>query len=344
MKNSPLLLLLLSIFTCSTLSALNFSDSSTYFFTKGVEEKAAKRFLTASVFFDKAIALNKSYTEAYIENAYSHKEMRNTDKAKAHFTKANELQPANMDVVKELTNIYYDYRQWDKALEFAQKCVSCDNAERIIGLCHYEKENYVAAEKSLLKSLAKNAEDAQVNYTLARAYMDMEQYRKSVPYYEKAAALNPQKNVWAYELGLLYYNNNNYRSAVTAFETAAKNGYPVSNDYNENYGYSLLYSGQYAKGEERLMSIYAKKGNKEMLRDLAQILYEQKQFNRSLDFCQKLLEIDAKDSKALYQAGLTFQKMGQKDKGQGMCDKAIEMDPSLASKRTKSMDLGAGAL
>ena len=76
------------------------------------------------------------------------------------------------------------------------------------------------------------------------------------------------------------------------------------------------------------------------MRDLAQILYEQKQYNRSLDYCQRLLEMDAKDGKALYQAGLDFQKMGQKDKGQGMCDKAIEMDPSLAGKRTKKMDMG----
>ncbi|MCY7291602.1 MAG: tetratricopeptide repeat protein, partial [Ferruginibacter sp.] len=224
---------------------------------------------------------------------------------------------------------------------FASKCVGCDNAERIIGLCNYEKENYVAAERALLKVVTKNPEDAQVNYILARTYMDMEQYRKAVPFYEKASALSPDKNAWAYELGLLYYNNNNYRSAVTAFETATKNGYPVSNDFNENYGYALLYSGQYAKGEEKLFGIYQKKGNVEMLRDLAQILYEQKQYDRSLDYCQRLLEGNPKDAKALYQAGLSFQKMGQKDKGQGMCDKAIEMDPSLASKRSKSMDIGA---
>jgi tetratricopeptide (TPR) repeat protein len=63
-------------------------------------------------------------------------------------------------------------------------------------------------------------------------------------------------------------------------------------------------------------------------------------YDKSLEFCQKLIEFDAKDAKALYQAGLCFQKKGQKDKGQGMCDKAIEMDPSLASMRQKSMTMG----
>ena len=340
MKN---LLTILSILFVQQSFANNIYDSSAFYFTKGISEKNEKRFLTASANFEKAIVFNKNYAEAYIENGFMQKEMRKTDQAKANFLKAYELQPNNMQIIKELTNLYYDYRQWDKAAEFANKCVGCDNAERIIGLCNYETENYVAAEKFLLKAIGKSPEDAIANYTLGRAYMEMEMYRKAVPYFEKAAALNPQKSSWAYELGLLYYNNNNYRSAVTAFETATKNGYVASNDYNENYGYALLYSGQYAKGEEKLLGIYQKKGNKEMLRDLAQILYEQKQYDRSLSYCQKLMEIDAKDGKALYQAGLTFQKMGQKDKGQGMCDKAIEMDPSLASKKTKSMDMG-GAL
>ena len=340
MKN---LLIILSFFAVQNLSAALLSDSSDFYYSKGISEKNEKRFLTASANFEKAISFNKNYAEAYIENAFANKEMRKTDQVKANFLKAYELQPNNTQIIKELTNLYYDYRQWDKAAEFANKCVGCDNADRIIGLCNYETENYVAAEKFLLKAVAKNPEDALINYTLGRTYMETEMYRKAVPFFEKAAALNPEKNAWAYELGLLYYNNNNYRSAVTAFETAAKNGYVVSNDYNENYGYSLLYSGQYAKGEEKLLSIYQKKGNKEMLRDLAQILYEQKQYDRSLDYCQKLLEADPKDAKALYQAGLTFQKIGQKEKGQGMCDKAIEMDPSLASKRSKSMDL-SGAL
>ncbi len=336
-------ILVLSILCAQYSFANNFSDSSTFYFEKGIAEKNEKRFLTASANFEKAISFNKNNAEAYVENGLANKEMRKTDQVKANFLKAYELQPNNIQIINELTNLFYDYRQWDKAAEFANKCVGCDNAERIIGLCNYETENYVTAEKFLLKALTKKPDDALVNYTLGRTYMEMEVYRKAVPYFEKAAALNPEKNAWAYELGLLYYNNNNYRSAVTAFETAAKNGYVASNDYNENYGYSLLYSGQYAKGEEKLLGIYQKKGNKEMLRDLAQILYEQKQYDRSLDYCQKLLEADPKDAKALYQAGLTFQKMGQKEKGQSMCDKAIEMDPSLASKRSKSMDM-SGAL
>jgi tetratricopeptide (TPR) repeat protein len=310
------------------------TDSAQYFFAKGIEEKAAKHYMVAANYFEKAIGFNKSYAEAYIENAKVNVEMRRVDQAKANFAKAYELQPNNMEVIKELATMYYDFRQWDKAIELANKCTSCNNTDRIIGMCHYKKESYADAEKYLLKALAKDPNDAQANYTLARNYMEMEAERRAVPYFEKAVALNPEKSTWAYELGLLYYNNNNFKAAVLAYENAAKNGYAVNNDFNENYGYALIYSGDFAKGEEKMLDIYKKKGNKELLRELATILYDLKQYNRTLDYCQKLLESNPKDGKALYQAGLAFIKLGNKNKGQAMCDKAIELDPSLAGKKT----------
>lgn len=319
------------------------TDSAKFYFEKGEEEKTAKRFLLAAKNFDKAIGFDKNYVEAYIENGYVNLEMRKIEPAKVNFIKAYELQPSNSNVIKELTELYYNSRQWDKAIEFATKCSTCENAARMLGMCNFEKEEYVLAETHLLKAIAKNPADAEATYTLARNYLDMEAYKKAVPYYDKAVNMQPEKNIWAYELGLLYYNNNDFRNAVFTFEKAAANGYPINNDYNENYGYALLYSGQFAKGEEKLMAVYAKKtSNKDIVRDLAQILYEQKQYNRSLDYCQKLLEMDGNDAKALYQAGLSFQKLGQTNKGQGMCDKAIKMDPSLASKRVAKADESGG--
>ena len=87
-----------------------------------------------------------------------------------------------------------------------------------------------------------------------------------------------------------------------------------------------------------LLDLLQKKpNNKDLMRDMAEAFYNGKMYDKSLNYCQKLMEMDMKDGKALYQAGLCFQKMGQKDKGQGMCDKAIEMDPSLAGMRQKSM-------
>jgi hypothetical protein len=48
-----------------------------------------------------------------------------------------------------------------------------------------------------------------------------------------------------------------------------------------------------------------------------------------------LLELNPKDATSLFMAGMVFQKKGEKEKGQKICDKAIEMDPSLTRNRQK---------
>lgn len=335
----------LTVFTvCFALSASanSFADSAKFYYAKGIEEKNAKRYQIASTNFDKAIKFNAKYAEAFLENAIVNLEMRRTDIAKAHFAKVHELQPSNTLAIKELATLFYSYRQWDKAIEFVNKCGNCENKDRIIGLCNYEKENYLEAEKYLLKALTIEPNDGMLNYKIAQNYIQMEAVKKAIPFFEKAVTLEPTKINWMYELGILYYDNRNYRSAATAFESAEKKGYTVNNDFIENYGYALMYGGRFEAGELKLMEIYKKKGNKELLRNIAQTLYSFQQYDRCLNYCQKLLEIDPKDGKALYQAGLTFIKMGKKDKGQGMCDKAIELDPTLAGKKSSVGGMGGG--
>ncbi len=313
-------------------------DSSEIYFQKGIEEKTSKRFLKASTYLDKAIKFNPKYKEAYLENGYVNLEMRKTDQAMMHFSKVLELDPANNAAIRELMDLYFNYRQFAKAKEMAGKCSNCLNAEKIKAMCSYQDEDYGNAVKGLMSYLAKNPTDAEATYTLARSYLDMEDYKNAVPYYNKSVLLDGEKNVWMYELGLLYYSQEDYKNAVVFFNKAAEKGYPQKTDFQENLGYAYMFSGQTDQGEKLLLGLLEKKpGNKDLLRDMAEAFYKGKMYGKSLGYCQKLMEMDMKDGKALFQAGLCFQKMGQKDKGQGMCDEAIRLDPSLEGMRQKQM-------
>ena len=306
-----------------------------------MEEKAARRYLVAAKNFDNAIKLNPNYTAAYIESGLVNKEMRRTDAAKQNFTKAFELDNNNEVAIKELMELYFSYRQFQNAIDFAQKCKTCENKDRVIAMSYFQMEDYGKAEKILLNLIAKNPLDAEATYTLARTYLEMGLEGKAIPYYVKAIQLDGTKSKWHFELGLLYYNNDNYKNAVASFTKAADNGFIRSNDFNENLGFSYIYSGEFDKGENLIAEIIARKpGDKEILRDVAQAFYDRKMYDRCLNYCQKLMEMDMKDGKALYQAGLCFQKKGETSKGQQMCDKAIELDPSLASLRKKKEIMG----
>lgn len=339
MKNA--LLFLFALCTIGGAEAQN--DSAKYYFNLGMKEKAERRHLVSYKLIEKAISFYPKYEEAYVELSEIAMEMKQLDNAKTALTAAHEINPKNELVINKLVAMLFNYRQYDNAIALAKTCLSCTSADRIIGISLYNKEDYLEASTYLKRAVAADPKDAEAMYTLGRTLLDMELYKEAVVYYQKAISLDPGKLNWLYELGLIYYNNEDFAYAADCFENAAKAGYVVNNDFNENFGYAALYKGDFDKGEKLLMGVWAKKpNNTTILRDIAEIMYKKKKYDKSLEYCQKLLEMNDKDSKALYQAGLCFIKKGDKEKGQTLCDQAIKLDPSLQGLRSKKEMIGMG--
>jgi tetratricopeptide (TPR) repeat protein len=140
-----------------------------------------------------------------------------------------------------------------------------------------------------------------------------------------------------YELGLIYYNVNDYKNALKYFHMAADNGYNKTNDFYENYGFAQLYSGDTENGIKTLKIVLERKpNNRELLNNIAYAMYDTKKYNEALEYFTKVLEINPKDAPTLFMAGMTFQKLGDKEKGQKLCDNAISLDPSLKKYRQKN--------
>ncbi len=312
------------------------ADSASYYFTKGIEERDARRFAVAEKNFSKSIEFRQDYVEAYIENGKVNLEMRKIYDAQKNFTKAYELQPDNPEVIKQMAELYFNNRQFQKAMEFARKCSTCPDADRIIGMGYYQTEDYGNAQIYLQKAVAKNDKDAESAYTLGRTFLELENERAAIPNYQKAIAIDPSRNAWMYELGLILYSQGDYKNALKYFNMAADAGYNKSNDFNENYGFAQIYSGDSENGAKTLAEVLNKKpNNKELLNNIANAMYETKRYDEALSYFSKLLELNPKDASSLFMAGMVFQKKGEKEKGQKICDKAIEMDPSLARNRQK---------
>jgi tetratricopeptide (TPR) repeat protein len=318
-------------------------DSAQVYYAKGIEQKDAQLYSQAIKSLEKSLTFNPQFVEAHLQTGYVNMAMYKNSQAIANFSKARELDPQNATAIKELTELYYNYRQYPKAIELAQQCKTCSNAEKIIALSYYQQEDYAKAEKALLAVFAKDNTNADVAYALGRTYMELENRKGMFDYYEKAIALDPTKASWMNELGVICYGAGAYRKAVEYLNKAAAAGFQQSNDFNENLGFACLYSGEFDKGEKLILGILERKpGNKDLLYDLADAFYGGKQYDKSLEYLQKLLEADMKDAKALYKAGQCFIKKGQSGKGQGMCDAAIQLDPSLSRLKKQQGFGGAG--
>lgn len=319
----------------------NAQDSANFYHKKGLEEKANRRYLVASAHFDKAIKFNPKYIDAYIENGNVNLSMRRTDAAKNYFNKVVELDPNNNVAIQQLMELYYNYHQYQKAIEYAQKCKSCDASQKTIGMSNYKLEDYGKAEQGLKAYLSKSPADGEATYALARTYEQLGNMQNAVSHYVKSIQIEPTRYTWTYELACAYYSMNDFENAAVYFNKAAESGYPQNSEFRENLGFTYIYAGNFEAGEKILLDQAAKKpGSKEILRLVVDAYYQRKNYDKALEFCQKLLEMDKNDATALYQAGLCFQKKGQVERGQQMCDKAIDMDPSLNSLRKQKMSAG----
>ena len=335
MKN--LLLTIISFFTFSQIFSQ--TDSARFYFKKGTDEQTAKRYLLSSKYFDKAIQFDPKFAEAYIENGRVNLEMRKLDFAKNNFEKAYQLQPDNQVTIQQLATLYFNNNQFEKAIELSGKCKNCQELERLMAISSYKTEDYTKAIAGLEKYLAKNPNDAEATYTLGRSYLEIEDFKNAIRQYQKALALDPTKSVWMYELALQLCNSNDFPNAKKYFLMAGEAGYPKSNDYYENLGFAYINTGEIDNGLKNLTIVLSRKpNNKELLNDIAQALYSAKHYDEALSYYQKLLELNPKDANSLYMAGITFQKMGQKEKGIAMCDEAIKIDPALAKNRQKKGD------
>ncbi len=310
-------------------------DSSSYYLNAGKTARTERKFLSASKLFEKSISFNNKNIEAYIQNGLVNLDMKRPSIAVSFLEKALALDPKNIEVISTLSLQYYNLRKYNEAINLARKCINCENSLKIIGMSQYALQDYTSAEKTLLP-LAASTNDAEIIYSLGKAYLNREEFDKAISYYEKAIILEPAKSLWLYELANIYYNKQNFESSLLCLEKAVAAGFPQSLTLKENMGFTAIEAGQYDKGEQLLEEVVKlKTGNKSIYFDVAIMLYQKGQFDRSLKYCQKMLEADSSNARALYQAGLNFQKKGQKEKGQNMCDKAIEMDPSLERLRTK---------
>ncbi|MEO6136803.1 MAG: hypothetical protein ABIP35_16735, partial [Ginsengibacter sp.] len=111
--------IILSLFFCFVthfLIAQN-ADSSQFYFKEGLAKNESRLYAMASKNFEKAIFHNPNFIDAYIKNGQANLEMSRVYEANQNFEKAYQLQPENNEVIKQLTQLYFNNRQYQKAID-----------------------------------------------------------------------------------------------------------------------------------------------------------------------------------------------------------------------------------
>jgi tetratricopeptide (TPR) repeat protein len=315
------------------------TDSSGYFLQKGLDEKQKGRRMESLKYFEKAAKYDANNRAVLAELAAVYMDLRKYYQAKDTYKKLVDLGETSATNYKQLLQLCFNLKSYDEALVYANNLKKADPSERVnfyLGKINYDRENYGDALKYLDAAAKEEPKNAEIPYMIGRSYADMLNYKLAIPFYQKAVELDGTKYGWIYELGLICYSQNDNKNALKYIQEAGEKGYPKDNGYLQNLGIAYIDAGNFDNGITVLTDLLKKRPSDfNLLEVVAEAYYDKGKYDDAINYWDTILGYDKTNASALYMIGMCYMKKGDKSKGTQLCDKAIEMDPSLAMYKQK---------
>jgi len=334
MKNLSLYIILTLL---SFVSFAQHSDSSILAYQSGLTEKQAGRHKVAYDHLRKAVLLNPDNTDAQRELGLEAIELRQFEVSKQAFLKVLEKEPNDPQAIENLATLNFWTRRWDEAIKYGLKMQELQIGTRVnylIGKSYYEKENFGQAFRYLDAAYKEEPTNAEIPFMFARSFVEMSNYKQAVKYYLEAIAIDSTKVNWIYETAMAYSSIPDDKTAIKYYELAMAKGHKVDNDFIENLSNSYILAGMPDKGIDMLLKLLElRPADMELLNSIADTYYRLGKYDNAVTYWDKMLFYDKENARPLYMIGMSYQKKGDIKRGQAICDKAIEMDPSLKMMR-----------
>jgi tetratricopeptide (TPR) repeat protein len=315
------------------------TDSANYFLSIGLVEKQKGRRMESLKNFEKAFKYDSMNKAVLGEMASAYVDVRKYYQAQETYKRLLNLGETTPQNYKQVVQLSFNLKLYDDAILYANKLKKADPSEKVnyyLGKINYDRENYGEALKYLNEAAKDDPQNAEVPYMIGRSYADMLNYKLAIPYYQKAVELDATKYGWIYELGLICYAQNDTKNALKYIKEAGDKGYPKDNGYLQNLGIAYIDAGNFNDGIVVLTDLLKKRPSDFNLLDvIAEAYYDNKKYDDAMNYWDNLLGYDKTNASALYMIGMCYLKKGDKGKGQQLCDKAIEMDPTLAMYKQK---------
>lgn len=339
------LIYVLCLFAAYTAHAFNVNvyssntDSAGFYLQKAKESKMARKIWDAEKYFQKALEFGPENETIRLEFANYYTEQRKyvfaANQYKAILQK-NNLHPVALGKFIELSFVQ---RKWSDVIQHGETAINnniaVDNVNFMVGRSYFEDENYGKARKYLTVQYQKTPTHKETVTLLGKVYVEMSMYNDAIAMYKKVLEASPNEYDLYYEIGLIYNAQGNERESAKYFELAAEKGMKQDLAFLENLGMAYL-TFDIKKGVEVLNKVLEKKpGDTQILTQIAQAYYKAEQFGTAYELYLKMFDNDNRNVRALYMAGMSMIKKGDKSKGAQICDKAIAMDPKLGDLRSQ---------
>lgn len=322
-----------------------------------------KDYKTAISKYAEAIAILPSLAQAHFGKGSAHIELNETDQAVAELDAALAGGYKPLDVYRLRWRLYFERKNYDAALQDAQKVLQSDpkNAAPLLAIGEIElaKNSYQNALDNFQKFAQANPSDADVYYFIAASYGKLKNYEKQLSaaeeavrrntkyagesyfliaetkranknyaeaedFYRKAIAVKPDVGAAAYQnLADIYRRRNQFKEAVEII----KNGLQKFADDGNLY----IDLGRYLSLAERSAeAIVAAERAAKLLPEnfaahavLCRVYYEAKHFQPAQQACVRALEINPNDGASNVYSGFVNLSIGRDEIAKNFFKKAV---------------------
>jgi tetratricopeptide (TPR) repeat protein/S1-C subfamily serine protease len=232
--------------------AIELSPRAAFYNNRGATYASLKNYPKAIADYDRAIAINPEFAEAYIGRSGTYYFLKNYPKVVADCDRAIAINPRLSDAFINRGLTHYDLMEYPKALADYNKAISINPKNALAynnrGVIYYDLKEYLKAIADYDKAIAFNPTLVDAYINRGNSYDDLKQHIKAIADYDQAITIDPE-NVGAYtNRGIAYDNQKNYSKAIIDYTTAIT--------INSEYAFAYYKRGQsFANSKEYLKAI-----------------------------------------------------------------------------------------
>ena len=260
-------------------AALDAVDEGLKYYTKGFAENYKK----AATYFEKALDIDPTYSQAALYLGRTYNALFEEDKAEQYFRKAIEIDPDYVEAHSSFAGMLMDTGNTDEAV------------------------------RQLNTAVQRDPNHAMSWYLLAEAYRLKEAYPQSIEAARKAIQLTPNKAEAHFWLAESLRMSNQYSQAEAEYLQYLK-----LSDFDSKLGGQLNY---YVLGSLMGMGKRKRAAQQDIWKDLRSLAYfglcdaelMQSHFDPAIAYCQKSLSYSSDDPYAHFDLGMAFAKKGQQN-------------------------------
>lgn len=222
------------------------------------------------------------------------------DLAKIEFEKTLTIRNTFDDAWKEICYLLVRQKEFDEALETADRCVKLlpdqSSSWKIKGYVHNARKEYANSISAFSRSILLDSTDVYVWFELGCAYERNQNYEQSYASFKKVLKIHPDDPATLNYLGFMWAEKSkNLDSAKMMIEKALKID-PDNGAYIDSYAWVFYQMGN-VDSAYKYMEIAVKKINNDpvVYTHLGDVLYKKKNYKQALDAYQKSLDLNAED-------------------------------------------------